>query len=299
MNAIDIDNIKLKIGRSEILKGVSFSVSPEQIHALIGYNGAGKTSLLRILLGLTTAYSGKILIQGSKNLNMSRRYIGSVMDTIMPDCKCSGAAYLHNICYMLGVEDKKSETAILEKVGLLNDSKKNIEKYSLGMKKRLMIACALAGKPKLLILDEPFNGIDPKGMNEMRLLLQRLKSEKVTVLITSHIITELLKSADTFSIMHDGRIVDTISSSELSNVKYPKVILKPNDVASFVQELEQRYPDVFCVPSSNDTIAIFNMEIEKFETGIHLKNNYVIKSLEQQLMNEEDILLWKMNGFHI
>lgn len=299
MNLIDVNNVRLKIGQDEILKDVSFSVYPGQIHALIGYNGAGKTSLIRILLGLTTTYNGEILIQGSKDLNTNRRYIGSVIDSITPDCKCSGAAYLHNVCYMLGVDDKQLEESLLKKVGILSDSKKTIAKYSLGMKKRLMIACALAGKPQLLVLDEPFNGIDPKGMNEMRLLLQQLKNEKVTILITSHIITELLKVADEFTIMHKGCIIDTISSAKLSELTYPKVILKPDDVTNFISEMEQSYPKVFCVPSSNDTVEIFNMTIDELEANIYTRSHYVTDSPGQGQMSEEDILLWKMNGFHM
>ncbi len=291
MNAIDVENVSLKIGDSNILDNISFSVQDGNIHALIGNNGAGKTSLLRILLGLTPKYDGNIKFFGSVDIIHQRKYIGSVIDSIHLDRNKTIYSYLRNICCMFGTADKKFENTLLSKVGLESERKKLISKCSLGMERRLMIACALASKPKLLILDEPFNGIDPNGMNEMRLLLQQLNSENVTVLITSHIIPELLKVANVFTVVNNGRIVETISSKELSEVLCYKTLIRPKDCTSFVKKLKVAKPNVLCQSDLNGIVAVYG-ECD-FNSG-NLDENYRI--VERITMTEEDILLWKMNG---
>jgi len=296
MNAIDISDLSLKIGTAEILKGVSLQVEAGTIHALIGHNGAGKTSLLRILLGLTPNYSGKLSYFESDQLNIQRRYIGSVMDSINPDRNISAASYLHKVCYMFGTNEKVYEQELIKKVGLTEVGRKPIGKFSLGMKRRLMIACALAGHPKLLILDEPFNGIDPKGMNEMRLLLQQLNREAVTILVTSHLIPELLKVATVFSVMHDGKVVDTFTGDQLSEKCSKKTILYPSDSVRFITEMEKHYPNIFCVPDVNGTVGVFG-DIEDDVLNDIQQLGYCQETAEQKIMSEEDVLLWKMNGF--
>lgn len=172
MKCIDIHNISLKIGTTQILDNLSFSICSGTIHALIGDNGVGKTSFLRIILGLTPSYDGEIMINNSIKLESYRHHMGAVIDSIVPDMKSTCSRYLHNVCYMLGTDDAAFEGNLLEKVGLQREGKKIIGRFSLGMKRRLMIACALASKPQFLVLDEPFNGIDPKGMNEIILNVQ-------------------------------------------------------------------------------------------------------------------------------
>lgn len=293
MKCMDIHNVSLRIGSTQILDNLSFSIRSGTIHALIGDNGAGKTSLLRIILGLTPSYEGKILVNSTTKLESYRHHMGAVIDSIVPDMKSSCSRYLHNVCYMLGTDDTAFESNLLEKVGLQHERKKIISRFSLGMKRRLMIACALASNPKFLVLDEPFNGIDPKGMNEMRLLLRRLKSDGVTILITSHIISELLKVADVYSIMYNGTVVDTISSTELAKRQMYKVVFTPKDTTSFVGMMKSQHPELLCVASSDDTVSIYNMTIDKaYTTGIVESNN-----IEQHSMSEEDILLWKMSGY--
>lgn len=296
LKCLDICDVSLKIGTSRILNNVSFTIEPGTIHALIGDNGVGKTSLLRIILGLTPCYTGTITAQNSINVELYRRHIGSVLDSIVPDTKSTCSKYLYNICLMLGTNDADFEEELLKKVGLQNESNKRIGKFSLGMKRRLMIACALASRPQFLVLDEPFNGIDPKGMNEMRLLLQRLKSEGVTILITSHIITELLKIADVYSIMYAGSIVDTIFSPDLSQIKMNKVVIRPKDTAAFVESMKTLHPELLCIASSEETVSIYNMTNNEY---LKICNNEYNYSFEEQFMSEEDILLWKMSGFQI
>lgn len=291
MNAIDVENISLDIRNTKILNDISFSVRKGTIHALIGNNGAGKTSLLRILLGFTPKFKGQLKFFGSTDIIEQRQYIGAVMDSVSPDEKKTISSYLKNICRMFGTDNPKFGNEILNKVGLGNVSNKLISKCSLGMVRRLMIGCALASKPTLLILDEPFNGIDPNGMNEMRLLLQQLKSENVTILITSHIISELLKVADTFTIINNGKVVDTISADNLTSDKNYKMIVRPKNPPEFVKTLKSAEPDIVFQSDSNDTIAIF----EKCDLqSVFKPDDYEI--LNQIIMSEEDVLLWKMNS---
>lgn len=291
MNVIDVNGVSLIIGQSKILDDISFHVEEGNIHALIGNNGAGKTSLLKILLGLTPSYGGYLKFFDSENIAFHRRYIGSVMDSINPDIKKTALSYLNDICFMFGTADKKFEKSLLSKVGLEGEENKLISKYSLGMKKRLMIACALASRPKLLVLDEPFNGIDPNGMNDMRLILQQLNSDNVTVLITSHIIPELLKVANVFTIMNEGSVVDTISSEQLSKMVFYKTLVHPQNCTSFINALKKTKPNILCQSEINGTIALYgDYDIEV------ISSNEKVEILERTTMTEEDILLWKMNG---
>lgn len=292
MNSLNINNISLKIGPDKILNNISFSINKGSIHALIGDNGAGKTSLIRLILGLIPVNMGEIITDDGIKIEEYRKNIGSVINSIVPDMKSSCLTYLHNVCYMLGINDAGYEKNLLEKVGLSNVKNKPIGKLSYGMKKRLMIACALSGKPQLLVLDEPFNGIDPKGMNEMRLLLQKLRTEGVTILITSHIISELLKVADVYTIIQKGNIVDTISMKNLYQTKYLKIIVRPIDISKFVCLINEKYSDCYFSTSSDDTITIFNMTREEY---MKIFDNVTVKKIEQETMNEEDVLLWKMN----
>ncbi|MDE6727667.1 MAG: ATP-binding cassette domain-containing protein, partial [Oscillospiraceae bacterium] len=117
MNVLEFENIGLKIGNNVILDDVSFAVEQGSIYGLIGYNGAGKTSLIRILLGLTSRYSGSIRINGSGDLCANRRLIGAVLDTIRVDKSLTAAQYLRRIGYMLGDNRRVYEQALLEKVG--------------------------------------------------------------------------------------------------------------------------------------------------------------------------------------
>lgn len=296
MKAIEIENLQYKIGNARILKNVSFEVNKGEIYGLIGHNGAGKTTLLRTLLGLATHYQGNIKLFESSNLSGERVKIGAVMDCLGVDEKLSAKKYLHRVCYMLGDAGEAHEKELLEKVGLGDVGKKPINKFSLGMKRRLLIACALAGKPELLILDEPFNGIDPQGMGELRLLLQRLVSEGITILITSHIIPELIKLSTRFGVMHEGEFIADFTQEQLADASVKKTVFKTKNPLGLIEGVKQMWPHLFCVSDAVGEVSVLGKASEKEWTEICSSVSFENVNFNVPA-GEEDILLWKMNGF--
>lgn len=294
MNAIEVSGINLTIGSAKILKDVSFSVPKGCIYGLIGQNGAGKTSMLRILLGLTSYYKGSVRLFGSDDLGRQRMKIGAVMDSLGADNFLSAEKYLHRVCSMLGAGDRAKERELLEKVGLSDTGSKRIGNFSLGMKRRLMIACALAGDPELLVLDEPFNGIDPNGMADIRIVLQQLCCDGITVLVTSHMITELIKLSTQFGVMKHGEFTGSYSSDEIYRSNATKAVFRIGSPKEFSDCIKANFPQLSCTFNSAGEASVFgNVDIE-----VQDKINRLCSSAQyigDMVMNEEEFLLWKMN----
>lgn len=294
MNVLEFENIGLKIGNNVILEDVSFAVEQGGIYGLIGHNGAGKTSLIRILLGLTARYSGSIRIKGSGDLCANRKLIGAVTDSVRMDKSLTAERYLRRVGYMLGENGRGDVRGLLEKVGLSDVGKKRIGAFSLGMKRRLVMAGALVGEPEILVLDEPFNGIDPEGMSEMRLMLQRLSSEGITVLVTSHNIPELIKLASVFGVMCSGKFMGSICDAELSATVRKKTVFKTDDPHKLAAEIKSKFPQYRCENAAGE-IMIFE-ELDRARCEEIRAAAGTIKDILTQPMSEEEILLWKMNG---
>ena len=287
MDAIKAENLRLRLGGAEILKGISLRVEEGRIYGLIGSNGAGKTSFLRILLGLEPAWTGRLELFGSENLASGRRRVGAVMDAIEPDGTLRAAAYLRRICGMTGTAGQ--EGALLARVGLEREMKKRVSALSLGMKRRLSLACALAGNPKLLALDEPFNGIDQLGREEMRTLFLCLVSEGVTIFMTSHDLSELLKLASVFGLIRQGEIIEQFALEDLRRLHVPKVIAHTPSPVSLRERLQKAHPEIRCLASGPEEVSLLGESA--FPSGVPVDDCRI----EITSMNEEEILLWKMD----
>lgn len=206
--------------RVTALKNVDIELERGRIYGLVGNNGSGKTTLMRIISGLVRATSGEISLFGSENakeLQQERRRVGMLVESpayyselsIMQNLKAQSRLYSKNehfdldeLCAMVGIDK--------------SFSRRSIRKCSLGQQQRYGIASALLGKPELLILDEPLNGLDPGGVNELRELLLRLNKEQgVTMLISSHILAELYKTATDYIFFRRGEVQECISAEEL------------------------------------------------------------------------------------
>lgn len=179
---------------------------------------------------------------------------------------------LHLKCLALGIHRTGYEEEILLTVGLENAGKKKVKQFSLGMKQRLGIAMALVGRPDLLILDEPVNGLDPQGIAEIRELLTKLKKEKnMTILISSHILEELYKVADTFGIIHKGVLIQELTKEELDEKCNDYTEIKTKDVEKACPVIEQMgYHDYQVIDTENIHIygvvaglGELNMELAK------------------------------------
>lgn len=214
------ENLCKRYGKHNAVCGVSLHIKRGEIYGFIGRNGAGKTTFMKMVCGLALPTEGEIEIFGAKGraVNAHRSRIGSLIEDpgIFPGL--NGLNNLKCKCYALGIYRKGYAEELLEQVGLKDAGKKKVKKYSLGMKQRLGIAMALVGGPDFLVLDEPINGLDPQGIAEVREMLLKLKMERnMTIMISSHILEELYKLADTFGIVHEGMLVEELSREELSS----------------------------------------------------------------------------------
>lgn len=212
---IETDQLVKKFGRKEAVSHISLHIEAGDIYGLIGKNGAGKTTLMRLLLGLHEANEGSMHLFDGEDLSVARRRIGSIVEE--PGLYYGKDAYQNMKIFSLlydGVTDADIH-ALLAKVGLGDVGKKKVKGFSLGMRQRLGLAIALMGKPELLILDEPINGLDPTGIKEIRDLILEMNAEGITFMISSHLLDELGKIATRYGIMEDGKLVEELSTEEL------------------------------------------------------------------------------------
>lgn len=197
---------------------VDMTVRSGAIYGLVGRNGAGKTTILKIIGGLAKSSNGQICFSDNAQPDgdQGTLRVGVLIEQpgIYPDM--SARQNLKLKCLAVGVNSKGHIDELLDIVGLANVGKKPVKKYSLGMKQRLGVALALVGYPKLVILDEPINGLDPQGIVEFRKMIERLNSEmKITFIISSHILGELSKIATDYGIIHNGVLIEQISKEQL------------------------------------------------------------------------------------
>ena len=239
---IKLENVKKSYGNHEVLKGVNMQVNRGDIYGLIGRNGAGKTTIFKMILGLSEVNEGTVSIEGSqtvKELYANRSKIGFLVGTRF-------YGYLNarrNLQYTATVkgipkkEQKDEIDRVLEIVGL-QDAKKPVKTFSLGMGQRLGIANAILGNPEILILDEPANGLDPQGIADIRHLIQRMRDEYgMTVIVSSHILPELEHTADRFGIVNEGIVVKEITQQDLQE-NQPAVEISVEDAARAKEVLE-------------------------------------------------------------
>ena len=211
---VETQNIVKQYKTKLAVDNVSIHVKRGDIYGLIGKNGAGKTSLMKLILGLTRPTNGNILLFGNSNLNVGRKKIGSLIEAPGLYKNCTAYENMLRFSILYGA-DKKEITPLLQKVGLENTGNKKAGEFSLGMRQRLGIAIALLAHPEVLVLDEPINGLDPAGIKEIRDMIISLNNEGVTFIISSHLLDELAKVVTTYGIIADGKLAEEISAEEL------------------------------------------------------------------------------------
>ncbi|GAB3929443.1 ATP-binding cassette domain-containing protein [Kribbella albertanoniae] len=207
---ITIDQVVKRRRSRTILDHVGFEARPGRVTAFLGPNGAGKSSTLRILLGLDHADSGTALFDGRpyRSLSDPLRTVGSMLEGSGAHRSRTARNHLAWVARSNGIPQRRIDE-VLDEVGLTKDGKVRVAKYSLGMGQRLGIAAALLGEPEALVLDEPVNGLDPEGIRWIRGLLRGLADAGGTVLLSSHLMTEVADVADDLVVIAGGRIVTT------------------------------------------------------------------------------------------
>lgn len=209
MNVLEVTGLKKKLGKREIIKGINLSVKEGEIFGFLGPNGAGKTTTIRMLVGLIAPNEGEIKICGKniqKNKEEALKNVGAVVENPELYKYLSGRENLMQIARIRKVS-KEEVDSLIELVGLKDRINDKVKKYSLGMKQRLGLAAALIGEPKLLILDEPTNGLDPSGIIDFREVVKKAAKEKnMAVFISSHILSEVQNLCDRVAFTNGGVI---------------------------------------------------------------------------------------------
>lgn len=204
-NIIEIKDLCKSYKKQKVLKEISMNIPKNQVYGLLGANGAGKSTLLKMLSGLSRPTSGEILFEGHPWSRKDLKDIGALIETPPIYENLTAWENLKVKALLLGVSEERMQE-VLEIVNLTDTGRKRAGAFSLGMKQRLGIALALLGNPRLLILDEPTNGLDPLGIQELRHLIRSFPEQGITVIVSSHILSEIRMTADHIGIISHGRL---------------------------------------------------------------------------------------------
>ncbi len=284
---LSTNHLTKQYGKQKAADSINLHIKKGAIYGLIGRNGAGKTTILKMISGLASPTEGDFSLfgyQGKEALKVMHR-VGTLIEApgIYPNL--SAAENLKLKCIAMGVRDKKVISKLLETVGLADVGKKPAGKFSLGMRQRLGIALALVGEPDLVVLDEPINGLDPQGIVEIRETIEKLNKEQhITFLISSHILEELSKIATDYGIIHNGHLLQELSREELLEKCSERIELKTNDTAKACTVLESMGIKEYKVVDK-DTIQIFERLQDSGDITVALAQNDV-KTLSISVKNE-------------
>lgn len=213
---IEVTGLRKRFGPTVALDGMSFTVPPGQVTGFVGPNGAGKSTTMRVILGLDAPDAGQALVGGRPYQSLRRplTLLGSLLDASALQPGRTGRNHLRWLARSQGLPDRRAD-AVLAQVGLQKAARRKAGGYSLGMRQRLGIAAALLGDPPILMLDEPFNGMDPEGIIWMRGFLASLAAEGRAVLVSSHLMSELQDTAGRLVIAGRGKVIADTSTADL------------------------------------------------------------------------------------
>ena len=229
-------------GKAAAIDNFNLTIKRGHIYGLIGPNGAGKTTIMKMIAGLTAPTRGRITIFDScQNLGESRSRMSFMLEAPYLDGSMTALENMQYIRYIRGVAKEERIGEILELVGLADAGKKPVRQFSLGMKQRLGIGMALLPGPEIMILDEPVNGLDPEGIVDIRNILKKLcREEGITILISSHLLSELSELCTDFVIINRGELVECFSDEELAERCRSFLTIKTNDIDKTAAVLEQK-----------------------------------------------------------
>lgn len=290
---VETNNLTKKYKKSSVVSRVNLKIPEGEIYGFLGPNGAGKTTSIRMLLGLIKATEGNVTIFG-KDLNKNRLSILSDVGALVENP--SYYAHLNaienlEVYRLLRNIPKEKLHSVLKTVGLQNAAHQKVKEYSLGMKQRLGLAIALLGDPRLLILDEPTNGLDPQGIHEMRELIKSLAKERgITILVSSHLLSEIDQMATYVGIISKGRLIfqDKIEILRQHSHNSIKILVnKPKEAWKIL--LASGIPSVM----EEDKIIISNTDntaIAKIVKAL-VANGISVFRIEEEKNSLEDIFL--------
>ncbi|AKE42079.1 ABC transporter ATP-binding protein [Corynebacterium kutscheri] len=246
MNVVTLTSVTKTYGKTDVVSDLSLNIPHGAVYGFIGPNGAGKSTTMKMLLGLIAPSSGSISLFGEQLTKTNRgkfvAAIGSMIEEPSGYAHLTAVENLKVVQSLLGFADENIDWA-LDIVGLNEARNKKVKAFSLGMKQRLGIALAICRKPSLLVLDEPTNGLDPYGIEEIRQLIVRLATqEEVTVMVSSHVLAELEKIASHLAIINKGKLVFEGARDELIAQHSPAVLIRTHDIEQALSAIPHSTP---------------------------------------------------------
>lgn len=292
--AIKTNQLSKKYKSFVALDNANITVYKDDIYGIVGRNGAGKTTLMKIITGLTNKTSGEYEIFSKKDTELSnqRRRIGCLIENPAFFGNMSAYDNLKYYCIQKGITNKNKIDEVLEIVNLTNVANKKFKDLSLGMKQRLGIALAIIDDPDMVVLDEPINGLDPIGISELREIFHKMNVERgITILISSHILSELYTVATRFVFIDKGKVIKEITKDELNFECQRCNVVRTNSVNDAVRIAEEVLHARDYKVINDREIRFYSNEIpriklcrtlieqgvdvdELFETGINLEDYF-------------------------
>ena len=235
---IEVERLSKRFGPVTAVDDLTFTVRPGRVTGFLGPNGAGKTTTMRIILGLAAPTSGRALVGGRRYDGLVRplREVGSLLDATALNGGRTGWAHLWSIAQSNGIGPQRV-TEVLGLTGLESVARRRVGGFSLGMKQRLGIAAALLGDPPVLMFDEPVNGLDPEGIGWIRGFCRELAADGRTVLVSSHLMSEMAQTADQLVIIGRGRLIADVPTGELIESSARRDVLVRSPRAAELAEL--------------------------------------------------------------
>ena len=297
MYLVETNDLVKKYGKNIVVDHVNMHIPEGSIYGFVGENGSGKTTIMRLLTGLAEPTSGGYSLFGVSNRSNKiydkRREMSAIVETtsLVPSMTA-----IDNMIFQemyLGIKlTPEQRMELLTKVHLENVGKKKVKNFSLGMKQRMGIALALLNHPKLMLLDEPMNGLDPQGIAELRdLLIELNKDEGITVLISSHILSELEKIASVYGFISHGHLIEELTVEELQERCRKSLKIKVDDVKQIEEVLKKLKIKEYKIFPNGDVKIYDEVDIGKFVSDlasqkVHISSiNSSDESVEEYYLN--------------
>ncbi|MDQ0484408.1 ABC transporter ATP-binding protein [Guptibacillus hwajinpoensis] len=298
---VSIRDLTKVIGKKTIIDHLSFDVYPGEVFGFLGPNGAGKTTTIRMMVGLMDMTEGEVLIDGSSvktNFEDAIVKVGAIVEN--PELYKFLTGYQNLVHYsrmMKGITKERIQE-VIKLVGLEGRIKEKVKGYSLGMRQRLGLAQALLHRPKLLILDEPTNGLDPAGIREIRQYLRTLaREENVAVIVSSHLLSEIELMCDRIGIIQKGKIVDVQRVNDfIQNDTAVMVAFEVDPLESAVKAIKEAFPEHDIDPSDRKLIMKMEHEMIPEVTALLVEKGIRIYSIQSSVKTLEDVFLEVTGG---
>ncbi|CAH0168901.1 ABC transporter ATP-binding protein [Peribacillus sp. Bi134] len=298
---VKTNSLTKKVKGKLLVSNVNLHIKKGEIYGFLGQNGAGKTTIMKMLTGIISPTTGEIELFGqklTKTVKSGLKRVGSIIEYPIFFEHLTAMENLQLHCEYLGFYDKKAITQALEMVHLTGIEDKMVSDFSLGMKQRLGIVRAIITKPELIILDEPTNGLDPIGIKDIRDLIRMLNKEYgITFLLSSHILGEIEQVADRIGVIKDGKIVNEVTLADISKQRtdYIEIVTKDVEKSIYLLEYELQISNMKIV--QDNRIRIYDLTLPQSEISKKLIMHDVdIEEIQKHTSTLEDYFYQQIHG---